>query len=397
MTLIVAQRPHTRTFGLCMELNVGMRDGGPHVAHLVEHLVLSRMSKLKARTDYLNGLTHFTKTRYFMSAHLEELDSGLEMMKSVLAPLEMEEAEVKREIGILAREFSEAGIAQMILDREHYRVLGGDELALSYRKALDGVRLSIRAKQANKFHATQYQPRNSVIAIVSPLEPGRVIEKISRTFEGIENNSDSVSESDHASMSEPKKRFHAKWYRGMASVCVWHKMLCVDFSDRVALTILSRILSGTGRLFEELRVKNSLCYQVHENFEIYDDTFWHLAFVNVAPNKARQAVKLLKQVLESTGNVMPRDEFENEITISTQLYEAVEEDKWGLLVGLLNWSDGGEALVPPHEVCKAVRSLTAQQVADVANRFFSNANQHWFLSGCFGPTAYMTTKRLSAK
>ena len=146
MTVIVAQRSHTGTFTICMELNVGMRDGGPHLAHLVEHRVMAHVDRICKRPEYLNAFTHFTKTRYWLSAHLDEFDSGLEMVKRVLLPLEANKKQVQGEISILASEFMEAGRAQMIFDQEHYRVLGGDDLSKRYRKEIDGVRLKIGVK-----------------------------------------------------------------------------------------------------------------------------------------------------------------------------------------------------------------------------------------------------------
>ena len=190
LTVFVVQRPHTRTFGMCMELNCGMRDGSPHLAHLVEHLVLSRKSDLAERTGYMNGFTHFAKTRYLMSAHLDKLDSGLEMMKNVLSPLNVDKKQVRQEIAILAREFSEAGAAQMVIDREHHRVLGGDELSANYKKVFNGMRLKFSAAHANAFHQAKYQPANASIAIESPLEPDLIIEKISEVVGDFRNSDD---------------------------------------------------------------------------------------------------------------------------------------------------------------------------------------------------------------
>lgn len=397
LTVIVAKRPNTRTFGMCVEVKVGMRDRNPHVAHLVEHLVLARVSQVCKRTDYLNGFTQFSKTRYFMSAHIDEFESGLEMSKLVLSPLEADKERTQREIKILSREFAEAGAAQLILNRELYRVLGGDQLSRNYKKAIDGIRLSITAEEANELHDAYYQPNKSVIAIVSPLDPIEVVEKLSGIVGGFENSGKPINANLNTELTKPKKQFHATWHPGMATVGVCHKMSPVDFMDRVALSFLNRILAGSGRLFAELRENNSLCYHAHSSFEFYDDTIWHLAFANVSPLKAGRAAILLDKVVCGVADPMSDEEFESKVVWATQLSEIAEEEKWDLLIGLLNWNEGNSKLLPPQEIKKAILELTPQSVADAARRFFSTENQHWCLIGRFGPAGFLTTKRLSSR
>ena len=395
LTVIVVRRPHTRTFGMCMELNVGMRDGEPHLAHMVEHLVLSHL--WRSSPADLNGFTQFSKTKYFLSAHLDELKSGFEMVKRVLMPLEASKKQVKDEIAILAREFLESGGAQLIFNREHYRVLGGDKLAAKYEKALDGVRLSISAKAVNDFHDKHYQPRNATLAIVSPLDPDEVIQNVAAVVASFENSNDPDEAVDRQTINSPMKRFHTDWYYSMPTVCVWHKMLNANLVDRVALKVLNSILGGAGRFFDEIRVNNSLCYGVYTQFDFFDDTNWHFAFVSVSRRNTQLAARLLDEVIENVAVSMSEDAFENKLTGFVQQCDLVEEEKWGLLEGLLNWNACEDRLLPPAAIKKIALELKPEQVAGVAKRFFSPENRYWLLSGGFGPTGYFKVKRIALK
>ena len=397
MTVIVAQRPHTGTFTICTELNVGMRDGGPHLAHLVEHRVMAHVDRICKRPEYLNAFTHFTKTRYWLSAHLDEFDSGLEMVKRVLLPLEANKKQVQGEISILASEFMEAGRAQMIFDQEHYRVLGGDDLSKRYRKEIDGVRLKIGVKAVNDFHETHYQPRNAVVAIVSPLNPEEVVARLDGVLADVANSNEPTEEIAGASSAAIRKRFHARWYHAITSVGVWHKMSNVSIADRVALKFLNSILGGKGRLFNEIRMKNSLCYNVNSHFEVFENTALHSAFVNVSRRNAGRASQLMHEVIEGVTAPLSKEDFDEAIIAFAQQCDVAEESKWDLLAGLLDWNAGESRLLPPNEIKKMVLGLTAEQLAAAGKRFFSAENRYWLISGGFWPMAYFKIKQLSSK
>lgn len=396
MTVIVAQRPNTGTFGICTELNVGMRDGDPHLAHLVEHLVMAHVDRICKRPEYLNGFTQFAKTRYFLSAHLDEFDSGLGMVKRILLPLEADAKQVQNEISILASEFLEAGYAQLIFDQEHYRVLGGDALSKRYRKEIDGVRLKIGVAAVNDFHKAHYQPRNAVVAIVSPLDPEEVVARLEAALADVVNSDQPAEGIASAPLAAIKKRFHARWYRSITTVGVWHKMPNVSTTDRVALKVLDSILGGKGRLFDEIRMKNSLCYGVHSQFEVFENTAWQSAFVNVASRNAGRAGQLLREVIEGVTAPLSKDDFAEAIIAFAQQCDVVEESKWELLLGLLNWSADENRLLSPNEIKKMVLDLNAESLAAVSARFFSPENRNWLISGGFRPMAYFAVKRLSA-
>lgn len=397
LTVIVAQRPHTRSFAMCMQVNAGMGNGGPHVAHLVEHLAMADMTTLSTRTDFLNAFTCFSKTRFHIGAHLDELQSGLKLMKHVMSPLQVDKRRVKNEIEILAREFLEAGKANLILNREHNRVLGGDKLARRMKKAMSRQRLSISADEAIAFHETYYQPANTVIAIVAPSDPGFLVDRVSETLGDIENSAGEAPETWSARLAQPRRRFHCIPYVGVSTICLWHKMLQCDFTDRVTLSFLNLILGESGRLFEELRTKNSLCYGVYSSLEFVDGTAWHLSFVNVACTKARHAARLLNEVTQSTTEPMSEKDFQDNIQATIQRIELIEEDKLRLVETLLNWNNSDSTLITPHDLRKATLELTSEQVASIARRFFSGENRHVLLIGGFGPLGFLTAKRLSTK
>ena len=399
MTVIVAQRPHTETFGICTELNVGMRDGDPHLAHLVEHLVASHMVRICKCPEYLNAFTYFAKTRYFLSAHLDKFDSGLEAVKHVLLPLEANKKQVQNEIAILASEFIQSGRAQMIFDQEHYRVLGGDKLSKRYRKEIDGVRLRIGVKAVNDFHETHYQPRNAVVAIVSPLDPEEVVARLDDALADVANSNEPTEETASAPLATIRKRFHARWYRcSVTTVGVWHKMPNVSIADRVALKVIDSILGGTGRrLFNEIRMKNSLCYGVDNRFEVFGNAAWHSAFVNVSWRNAGRASQLLHKVIEGVTVPLSKEDFEEAIIAFAQWCDVAEESKWDLLSGLLNWNADESRLLSPNEIKKMVLELTAEQLAAAGKRFFSAGNRNWLIAGNFEPMGYFKVKRLSSK
>ena len=397
LTVIVVQRQQTRSFNLCMKLNVGMRDGNPHVAHLVEHLLAERMSQFCERSEYSNACTCFDSTRYLMSAHVDEFDSGLEAMKSVLLPMTANEKQVKHEVAVLCRELSEAGLCQLVIDQERTRILGGDKLATRYRKAVKGMRLSIRTDEANAFIETHYQPCNATLVISSPLNTDALVEKIAEVFGDVESSAAPAGKTKNTELAETKKRLHSSWHAGMANVSVWHKMSGSDFFDHVSLTFLNGILGESGRLFEELRTKNSLCYGVYSDVGFFDDTCWHCAFVNIAPWKIRRAASLLNQVVEGIVDPMLEKEFENRRLTYVQRCEILEDDHWSLITGLLRGNGVGSRLMTPQVVKNAVLELTPQSVATFARRFFATENQHWLLSGRFDPIGFYTVKRLSSR
>lgn len=83
LEVIVCSRPATRSFAWALSVKAGARDGKPHLAHLVEHLSIGDLSKFSSQSEYVNALTQFSKTGYFMSGHQNDLSFGLEMFHAI--------------------------------------------------------------------------------------------------------------------------------------------------------------------------------------------------------------------------------------------------------------------------------------------------------------------------
>ncbi|MCP4003504.1 MAG: insulinase family protein [bacterium] len=249
-----------------------------------------------------SGRNSFGLTGEFLK---ESLDEGLDLFSDVLLhpafdPEEIEKARVERLAALRRSEDNLSSKAFEIFQREIYpghpyrfRAIGTEEsLGKINRKAL-----------AN-YYETYARPSNGVLSVVGDVDPDAVVESLSQYLSDWTGDSvvslpereipSPASEARETSLTKNKNQVH---------IVMGFQGLKLGDPDVPALEVLTQVLSGQGgRLFLELRDKQSLAYSVTAfAIEGLDPGIFGV-YIASAPDKLDQSLAGLRSELDKLLN-----------------------------------------------------------------------------------------------
>ena len=393
LRVIVCSRPLTRSFGWCLKVRAGGRDGKPHIAHLVEHLAYSKRSKLDSLSARANAFTYIDRTEFHAEGHVENIDATLDTIRNVLRPLSVNPQRVKQELEVLRREQIEFGWMQLLLNSVHYRVVGGNALGCAYKVNRHKPSFpKFTADECNQFHQDFYRPDNSELAIVSPLPIDRVL-RLLQVDAGERIHAPAPSNSEHKKM--PNRLIWQWFYNYYATCCVWHKQPVSDMSQWLKFNLANKVLGGQGRLFDALRIKNQLAYGIYVDAVKQAEQICHIVSVNPRTAAVKRAIELIASEFKRFQSPIPRDEFDEQLRNCCQSFELLEEDSFQLPKWLLQWNENAENLVTPQHLSLQTKKITRELLAEFAVDFFRTENRNIYLAGSFGPLGWHRAKRFA--
>ncbi len=121
----------------------------------------------------------------------------------------------------------------------------------------------IKAEDLRAFYERALDPRNLVISIVGDIDAATVARKFGTTLIDLEERDDAFVLPEPAPPPADVRVMTRETERHQSHVVVGYPSVTVSDPDRYPLAVLNNILSGQGgRLFGELRDKQSLAYSV---------------------------------------------------------------------------------------------------------------------------------------
>jgi zinc protease len=159
----------------------------------------------------------------------------------------------------------------------------------------------LTAEDVRRFHRRLFHPRDLVISVVGDVDPADVVDKVERYFvepEGELGEAPKIAEPDRRTAPE---LVVGDLEKEQAHVAVGFDAPLVGQEDRYPLRVLYAILSGQGgRLFYELRDRQSLAYSVHAKMLLGLDASTFSVLIGTSPEKVEQAVE---GIFEQIGRV----------------------------------------------------------------------------------------------
>jgi zinc protease len=244
--------------------------------------------------DIAGGLSGFAGRNSFgVQAQFlkESLDTGLELLADVvlrpaLDPVEIEKVREERLAAIKRREDSLTSKAFELLQKGLYDAHPYSFLTLGTEAS---VAATDRASLRDYWDAYAH-PRNAVLSVVGDVDPDALVEALAAHL-GSWTGPDQVSipRRDVPVLSKVQELAIAK-QRSQMHLMVGFPGLRVTDPDVPALQVLTQVLSGQGgRLFFELRDRQSLAYQVQaQSIEGLDPGLF-MVYIASAPEKEQQA------------------------------------------------------------------------------------------------------------
>ena len=180
-----------------------------------------------------------------------------------------------------------------------------------------------------QYFQERYQPQNMVISITGNISPKKIEEVLRKyPFSNRKGLSEKVPSWEIAQNQSPEVELITKKVN-QAHLCFGFEGVSRFHQDKITMDLLNIILGAglSSRLFQEIRVKEGLAYDIHSYTQYFSQTGSFNIYAGVVPDKL---IHSIQKILAELKRIK-----ENQVSHS-ELKKAKEMYKGGILMGLEN-------------------------------------------------------------
>jgi predicted Zn-dependent peptidase len=333
--IVSKKMPYTCSVSMGVWVDVGARDEAvpeSGLSHFIEHMIFKGTNKRSAfqiakEFDAIGGHTNAFTTMENTCYHAKVMDTHTETMVDILSdifinsifdPLEVDKERpvILQEIGMV--EDSPDEYIHVLTGHNFY---GENPLGRSILGTPENI-IRFDAKMIRNFFHRLYQPDRILISAAGNLDHDRLVDLVEPAFESIRPGngfprretprSRSVIDLNHRKLEQ-------------MHICLSTKGLSITDPRRYAFSLLNTILGGnmSSRLFQEIREKRGLAYNVYSFISSHVDTGMFGVYVGVDPKRAHETTRLVLDEMRK---------LKKEPVESSELKGAIEYTKGSLLL-----------------------------------------------------------------
>ncbi len=302
LRVLTSPMPHAHSVSLVLFTAAGSRYESPEEAglsHFAEHLCFKGTYRrptpkeiseaIEGIGGVINGGTDKEATVYWVKVARPHLMLGLDVLSDMVLNSRFDEAEVEKERQVINEEInmsmdSPSFRADLLIDE----VLWPDHpLGRDVAGSKETVS-RISKKMLLDFMRRQYLPNTTVLGVAGAVEHDEVVQAISRQFRDWTQTSPPPWSPATDNQTSPCLKVEYKDTE-QAHLCLALRGLPLLHPDHYALDLLSVILGEgmSSRLFQEIREKQGLAYDIHSYISYFQDAGALIIGAGVDPGQLR--------------------------------------------------------------------------------------------------------------
>ncbi len=308
LTILTEKMPDVRSATLGFFYRVGSRHEPDHlngICHFIEHCVFKGTNKRNAleiaiEIDRLGGhfdaFTSHEETGFTIKVVDTKIAQAIDLMGDMLASPLFEEAELKREQGVIIEEIKmvEDTPEELLSDIFSREVFLKHPLGLSISGTPKTVKTFTR-EVTRKFHEENFDQSNLIISAAGNLEHSQIVELAEKYFsrELKVGGTFSKTKDQKPEIASP---ILLKQKRNLEQT---HLLMSTPFTEaksdkRYAANLLASILGGgtSSRLWQKIREENGLAYSVGASAISYQDCGLFQIYAATSPENFSQTIDL---------------------------------------------------------------------------------------------------------
>lgn len=393
LTLITKNIPATQAVTVLILVKTGSRNeihSLQGLAHFQEHMFFKGGKKYtdsKAVSQAIdsvggefNAFTAKEYVGYYVKVEKSQIHLALDVLSDMMLEARFDEKEINKERGVILEEYA------MYQDTPMYQVgwefeslLFGDQPLGWDQIGTEETIKNMKREDFISFKNTWYQPSNTAISITGNFDENTIFDDVASYFKFSEDKKVPATvtfdrpNDPHRLKITHKKTEQTHLVFGTYGFEYGHKL-------RNAGMLLSVILGGnmSSRLFLKVREENGYAYYIRSNSDSFADagSFYARAGVNI--NKAKDAIRLIKQEFENVAQYgVTQDEIDRAKSFAIgQMTLAYEDSEY--VANSIGRRYLFESVLPElEERLEAIRKITIDEVNMAAKELFS---QKLFLS-----------------
>ena len=389
LRLLTSEMPHVRSVSTGVFVGAGSRyedDAIAGASHYLEHVLFKGSEKrpapelisgaIESVGGAFNASTDREATVYYAKVARDHFPLALDVLADMCRRPLFAPDEVERERGVILEELAMTydqpdAYADLLIDGALWpgQAMGRD---------VGGSRETVGAitrQQLIDYHARQYAPNNTVVAVAGAVDHEEVAARVAELFDG-EPSGDALPMLPVEPPSAGVRVAVGNRRTDQAHICLAVDAPSSFADDRYAVDLLSTVLGEgmTSRLFMEIRERRGLAYDVHSSAMHYRDCGAFLVGCGVDTAKADAAISAVLAEFGKAQERIGEDELSRAVEYAVGRLDLRLEDTRAVM----GWMGGQELLRDrvrtPDEVVADLRAVTTDDLEAAARRYFGPAD-----------------------
>lgn len=313
MRVLAQGRPESLSTSVVVFVKTGSRnetEKNNGISHFLEHTVFKGTKKrvtykeinreldsLGARHDAFTGVEY---TGYIIHASKDHFENVLDLLSDIVFEPTFPEKEISKERGTILQEISmyEDSPSDLVTKIFH-NIVSEDAYVAQDVLGIESSVKSMGADEIGDYHRKQYTSNNSIIGCSGYL-PEKYLDLIDKYFSRAHKGENILVKSKDNPLLEKKVVLKTKDIE-QANFALGGVGLSKGHPDRYVSDLLLFILGGgmSSRLWTEVREKRGLAYVINAGSLSWSDCGYYEVYAGVSPDKAYEAIDLVKKELTS--------------------------------------------------------------------------------------------------
>lgn len=385
LKIITSPMPHTRSTSICVYLGVGSRyesDAEAGASHFIEHLLFRGTAKRHSAKEIseaiegvggiLNGGTDKELTVYWCKVASLHFHLALDVLTDMVLNSRFEGRDIERERKVIVEEIG------MSRDEPHQLVgMLIDELLWPEHplgRDVAGSRESVGAmsrQQMLDFVASEYTPQNTVVSIAGNIQHHDAVADVTRLMGDWTNGRPGLKFDRYGERDMQRIKIESRETE-QTHLCLAVPGLSLLDPRRFTLDLLNVILGEgmSSRLFQEVRDKLGLAYNIHSYLDHFHDTGALTVYAGVKPTSLQVGIEAVLRELTRLKEPVPDTELTKAKELSKGRLSLRMEDSRSVA----GWTGGQEVLngqiLTVDDVIQKIEAVTAEDMAVLARELF---------------------------
>jgi len=377
--------PYLQSFSLGFWINVGTRDESINnngISHFIEHMLFKGTKKRSAKRiseeiesygGYINAFTSKEHTCYYSRGLPKNLARTFSVLSDMIQNPLFKDQHIKREAGVVLDELKDIddNPEELIYDKFEEIIFKGNSLSLP----VIGIEKNIKKFNSGellKYHNHNYRRNNLLVVASGALSHDELIHLAEKYIER-----SSIPQIKKRQNFNPKKADDLVIEKDFQQVhtILGRSTIGLKNENRVKIKVFSAVLGqgSSSRLFQAVREKLGITYQIHSFLNSYYDTSAFGIYYSTNPKQTNKVLEIidreLKKVKEKKLSVKELQRVKEYLKGSTLLsLESTTNRMMRMANSMLYFG----RIITIEEFLKKIDKVTAEDILETANEILDS-------------------------
>ncbi|MCP5464235.1 MAG: insulinase family protein [Deltaproteobacteria bacterium] len=304
----------------------------------------------------------------------DKIDQAFDLFSDVLHNSSFDPDEIKKEKQqqLIAIRNRNDNLAQTAFRMAMGKLFAGHP----YRMTQMGEKASVQKLTANSlksYYKKIVTPKNLVISAVGDFNSNQILDILNTSFADLKGSKPAALKLKKPTMPQKIVTLFEERDKMQAHVAIGFLGSSIHSEDKHALEIISNVLSGQGgRLFLELRDKQSLAYTVTSTLVEGLETGFFGCYIGTDPRKTETAIAgILNELDKLRTNNISQEELERAKNYIIGNHEIDHQKNSAIAMNLVLNQLYGKSIDDHFDFQKQIRKVTAAQIKKTAQKYLT--------------------------